>query len=134
MKETRAVERAFAKTPKCNPFLLVCRHNWLTPGKLDIYQPGKPFASAVDGLKTKYRGLISAGNDALLPLASTHLREEFFSAVTVIKTKYQTKLDLEPALRVAVSQSAKPRFSKLMKRRQSQSPRYKTLVLLMVFF
>ncbi|KAG6921210.1 zinc finger BED-type containing 9 [Chelydra serpentina] len=71
------------------------------------------------GLKNEYHDLVSTANDALFPFGSTYLCEVSFSAMTAIKTKYQNKLNLDPDLRIAVSQNVKPRFSKIMKHIQS---------------
>lgn len=71
------------------------------------------------GLKTEYPNLVSTATDALLPFGSTYLCEVSFSAMTGIKSKYRNKLNLEPDLRIAVSESIKPEFIDIMKQMQS---------------
>lgn len=51
----------------------------------------------------KYTELSSAAMDVLLPFGSTYLCEQSFSAVTYIKNKYRSRIDVEDDLRVAVS-------------------------------
>ncbi|KAL6472598.1 hypothetical protein MHYP_G00187860 [Metynnis hypsauchen] len=48
----------------------------------------------------------------LIPFATSYLCETGFSAVTALKTKYRSQLNIEQELRVAVS-CFKPRFEKL---------------------
>jgi len=57
-------------------------------GHLLAQSPAKPLQKLWKGQKNEYRNLVTAGNDALLPLRSTHLREASFSAMTPIKTTY----------------------------------------------
>ncbi|XP_052002455.1 zinc finger BED domain-containing protein 5-like [Xyrauchen texanus] len=51
----------------------------------------------------EYRELSGVAVDVLLPFGSTYLCEQTFSAVTYMKNKYRSRLDVEDDLRVAVS-------------------------------
>ncbi|XP_025194221.1 zinc finger BED domain-containing protein 5-like [Melanaphis sacchari] len=55
----------------------------------------------------------------LLPFASTYLCETVFSALTIIKIKYRTKLNVESDLKVAVS-NIKPNMKSIIAQVQAQ--------------
>uniref|UniRef100_K7GJS8 DUF4371 domain-containing protein n=1 Tax=Pelodiscus sinensis TaxID=13735 RepID=K7GJS8_PELSI len=57
-------------------------------GNLLVKFQHKPLHNWWMRLKNKYRDLVSAANDALLPFGSTYLCEVSFLAITAIKTKY----------------------------------------------
>ncbi|CAG5057653.1 unnamed protein product [Parnassius apollo] len=56
----------------------------------------------------------------LLPFASTYLCETAFSTLTAIKTKYRSRLNVEPDLRVSVSDNISPRINILTANVQAQ--------------
>ncbi|CAH1102132.1 unnamed protein product [Psylliodes chrysocephalus] len=56
----------------------------------------------------------------LLPFASTYLCETAFSTLTAVKTKYRSRLNVEPDLRVPVSDNISPRINILTASVQSQ--------------
>lgn len=72
------------------------------------------------GLKNEYPDLVIAATNALLPFGSTYLCEQTFSAMVDLKTRKRNKLNLEPDLRIAVSQALQPRFSELVNKCQAQ--------------
>lgn len=51
-------------------------------------------------------GLVSPVLNVILPLGSTYLCEVAFSAISI--AKYRNKLDLEPDLRITLTESLKP--------------------------
>jgi hypothetical protein len=55
----------------------------------------------------------------LIPLATTYLCEKTFSSVTAIKNKYRFRLEIQTALRVAVT-SLEPKIHKLISNKQQQ--------------
>jgi hypothetical protein len=55
----------------------------------------------------------------LIPFATTYLCEKTFSSVTAIKNKYRCRLEIQTALRVAVT-SLEPRIHKLISNKQQQ--------------
>lgn len=71
------------------------------------------------GLKTEFPNLVDTATNALLPFGSTCLCEVAFSAMTTIKTKFRNKLQLEPDLRIALTEDIKPNFSNITKQIQS---------------
>ena len=56
----------------------------------------------------------------LIPFATTWLCEAAFSAMSVLKTKHQNRLDVEHDLRLSLSK-IKPQFQKLVEAKQEQS-------------
>lgn len=63
-------------------------------------------------VKDEYPQLASAALDVLMPFGSTYLCEKTFSALTYIKNKHRSRLNVEDDLRVAVSK-IKPRMDLL---------------------
>ena len=53
----------------------------------------------------------------LIQFSTTHLCEKAFSSVTVIKNRYRSRLEIEAALRLAVT-SLEPNLNILMSNRQ----------------
>ncbi|XP_022168645.1 protein FAM200A-like [Myzus persicae] len=70
-------------------------------------------------IKSEYPELSKVAVSTLLPFATTYLCETAFSALTVIKNKYRTKLNLESDLRVAVS-NIKPNMETIISKAQAQ--------------
>nr|XP_055065380.1 SCAN domain-containing protein 3-like [Misgurnus anguillicaudatus] len=65
----------------------------------------------------EYRELSGVAMDVLLPFGSTYLCEQTFSAVTYMKNKYRSLLNVEDDLRVAVS-TIKPQIKLLCSQKQ----------------
>lgn len=63
-------------------------------------------------VEREYPQLSKAAMDVLTPFGSTYLCEKTFSALTYIKNKYRSRLNVEDDLRVAVS-TIKPRMDLL---------------------
>lgn len=70
-------------------------------------------------LETEYPILFEKAMRILLPFTTTYLCEVTFSAMTLLKTKQRNRLDVRPALRVAVS-SINPNIDKLVKSKEIQ--------------
>ena len=71
-----------------------------------------PLAEFGISVENEYPQLYTAAMDVLIQFASTYLCEKTFSALTYIKNKYRSKLNVEDDLRVAVSK-IKPRMDLL---------------------
>ncbi|XP_008190240.1 protein FAM200A-like [Acyrthosiphon pisum] len=69
-------------------------------------------------IKSEYPELSKIAVSTLLPFATTYLCEMAFSALTVIKNKYRTKLNVESDLRVAVS-NIKPNMETIISKAQA---------------
>lgn len=63
-------------------------------------------------VKDEYPQLSKAALDTLMPFGSTYLCEKTFSALTYIKNKHRSHLNVEDDLRVAISKT-KPRLDLL---------------------
>lgn len=70
-------------------------------------------------VKSEYPMLSEKAMKILIPFATTYMCEKIFSTVTAIKTKYRCRLEIQTALRVAVT-SLEPRIHKLIENKQQQ--------------
>lgn len=68
---------------------------------------------------TSFEDLSQKAITILLPFATTYLCETGFSAYTATKTKYRNRLNVEPDLRIQLSQ-IEPDIAKLSKNKQPQ--------------
>ncbi|CAK1583466.1 unnamed protein product [Parnassius mnemosyne] len=66
----------------------------------------------------EYRAISYAALRVLLPFATSYFCETDFSAVTVIKNKYRSKINVEKDMRVAISK-LEPRYEKLCSEKQA---------------
>ena len=71
-------------------------------------------------VEKEYPGLSEAAMIVLLPFGTTYLCEMTFSALSYIKNKYRSRLEVEDNLRVAVSH-IKPRISLLCSKRKAHT-------------
>lgn len=71
-------------------------------------------------LSNEYPDLCQEALKKLVPFATTYLCESGFSTLTTIKTKSRNKLDVEPTMRVSLTNSIKPRIDFLVKKHQEQ--------------
>ena len=71
-------------------------------------------------VEKEYPGLSEAAMIVLLPFGTTYLCEMTFSALSYIKNKYRSRLEVEDDLRVAVSH-IKPRISLLCSKRKAHT-------------
>ncbi|CAK1586304.1 unnamed protein product [Parnassius mnemosyne] len=69
----------------------------------------------------EYRAISFAPLRVLLPFTTSYLCETVFSAVSVIKNKYKSKINVEKKMCVAISK-LEPRFEKLCSEKQAHSP------------
>ncbi|XP_078495374.1 SCAN domain-containing protein 3-like [Ciona intestinalis] len=68
----------------------------------------------------EYPQLSAAAMNVLLPFGTTYLCERTFSALSYIKSKYRSRLEVEDDLRIAVSQ-IKPRIDLLCSQHRAHS-------------
>lgn len=57
----------------------------------------------------------------LIQFSTTDLWEELFSFVTAIKTRYQSRFDINKAIRLAITSLA-PKIHKIIQNKQEQIP------------
>jgi len=79
----------------------------------------KPLASFWANCSQEYPLLSAEALNVLLPFATTYLCETAFSAVTAMKTKYRSKLNIEDDLRVCLG-GIHPRIDRLCNTKQAQ--------------
>ena len=71
-------------------------------------------------VRSEYPELYTKAMKFLLPFSTTYLCEAAFSAMTVIKTKQRNRLQVNHALRLAVS-NLDPRLEKLINNKEQQA-------------
>ena len=115
----------------CNPFDQPCPSSFSEQEKedyIDLTCDKSLKRKFNSGNPTKFWILLNGESPALtekalqmiIPFATSYLCEAGFSAMTVIKTKYRTRINVERDIRVAVSKIL-PRFDKLCKNKQAHT-------------
>lgn len=72
-------------------------------------------------LKEEYPNLFKKAIRCLLPFSTTYLCESGFSLYTATKTKYRSKLDATPDIRIQLS-TIKPNFEKILEEKKKFNP------------
>jgi len=71
-------------------------------------------------LRNEYPNLYEEALKKLVPFATTYLCESGFSTLTTIKTKARNKLDVEPTMRISLTNSIEAQIDSLVKQHQDQ--------------
>jgi zinc finger BED domain-containing protein 5/7/8/9 len=71
-------------------------------------------------LRNEYPNLYEEALKKLVPFATTYLCEFGFSTLTTIKTKARNKLDVEPTMRISLTNSIEAQIDSLVKQHQDQ--------------
>lgn len=71
-------------------------------------------------LSNEYPNLYEEALKKLVPFATTYLCESGFSTLTTIKTKSRNKLDVEPTMRISLTNSIEAQIDSLVKQHQDQ--------------
>ncbi|XP_015376209.1 PREDICTED: protein FAM200A-like [Diuraphis noxia] len=71
-------------------------------------------------LSKEYPNLYEEALKKLLPFATTYSCESGFSTLTTIKTKSRSKLDVEPTIRISLTNSIEAQIDSLAKQHQDQ--------------
>ncbi|XP_060879137.1 protein FAM200A-like [Metopolophium dirhodum] len=71
-------------------------------------------------LRNEYPNLYEEAIKKLVPFATTYLCEFGFSTLTTIKTKPRNKLDVEPMMRISLTNSIEAHIDSLVKQHQDQ--------------
>ncbi|KAL4132463.1 hypothetical protein QTP88_009607 [Uroleucon formosanum] len=71
-------------------------------------------------LSNEYANLYEEALKKLVPFTTTYLSESGFSTLTPIKTKSRNKLDVEPTMRISLTNSIEAQIDSLVKQHQDQ--------------